>query len=60
VSRPDLFAHYDQVEAIHERGVVLSVARDELSEPEPRPRRRRRGQSLEPGWEARLPRAWDW
>jgi hypothetical protein len=55
-----LYARHDQIDRIHERGVVLSVGRDELTEPEPQPRRRRRRRSLEPGWEARLRRAWDW
>jgi hypothetical protein len=55
-----LFAHYDQIGEIHERGVLLSVGRDELSEPEENPRRRTGRGSLEPGWQARLRRAWDW
>jgi hypothetical protein len=40
--------------------VVLSVARDELAAPEKRPRRQASASPLEPGWEARLRRAWDW
>ncbi len=55
-----LFARHDQIAGIHERGVVLSVARDELAEPEKRPRRQASASPLEPGWEARLRRAWDW
>jgi hypothetical protein len=54
-----LFAQHDQIWEIRERAVRLSVGRDELDEPEEHPRRRDRS-SLEPGWEARLRRAWDW
>jgi hypothetical protein len=50
-------ADHDQIAAIRERGVVLTAARAELRPPGgPRPRRR---ETLEPGWQARLRRAWD-
>jgi uncharacterized protein YrrD len=55
-----VFADHGQIAEIHERGVLLSVERDELSEPEESPRRRQGRRTLEPGWEARLRRAWDW
>jgi PRC-barrel domain protein len=50
-----LFADLDQIAELRERGVVLSVGRDELHEPDDRKR--------DPGstpLEARLRRAWDW
>jgi hypothetical protein len=57
-----LYADADQIAAIHERGVVLAVPREELHDPAPRarPRPRPRGDGPERGMEARLRRAWDW
>jgi hypothetical protein len=55
-----LVAEHDQIAAIHERGVVLSVGRDELREPDERGRRRPDGSAHEPKWQAHLRRAWDW
>jgi hypothetical protein len=53
-----LLATHDQIAELHERGVVLGVHRSELREP---PRRRRPKRATpEPGWQARLRRAWDW
>jgi hypothetical protein len=54
-----VLAEHHQIAELHERGVVLAVDRSELREP-PRRRRRKRGGTPEPGWQARLRRAWDW
>jgi hypothetical protein len=53
-----LFADADQIAELHERGVVLSVGRDELHEPSEK--RRDEGQAVESPLERRLRRAWDW
>jgi hypothetical protein len=53
------FADVEQIAAMHERGVVLSVGRDELYEP-PGRRRPDDDDSPESPLEARLRRAWDW
>jgi hypothetical protein len=56
-----LFADADQIAAIHERGVLLSVDRDELHEPSDRPESRDTDdESVESPLQARLRRAWDW
>src|SRR4051812_48915862 len=52
-----LFADVDQIAELRERGVVLSVGRDELHEPRGKPDRG--GKPLENPIEARLRRAWD-
>lgn len=54
-----LYADAEQVAQIHERGVLLSVTRDELHDParESRPRDPDRPESP---LEARLRHAWDW
>jgi hypothetical protein len=54
-----LVAEHDQIAAIHERGVVLSVGRNELREPDNRSRPRPRS-AHEPRWQAQLRHAWDW
>jgi uncharacterized protein YrrD len=58
-----LFADVEQVAELHERGVLLSVARADLHEPgeETRTRTRAAGgdESLESRLQARLRRAWD-
>jgi uncharacterized protein YrrD len=52
------FADVDQIAELHERGVLLSVGRDELREPsDSRPET---GETLEGPVERRLRRAWDW
>jgi hypothetical protein len=53
-----LFADADQVAELHERGVVLSVGRDELHEPSEK--HGDEDESLEGPLERRLRRAWDW
>jgi hypothetical protein len=53
-----LIADHDQIAAIREGGVVLSVGRDALHSPGP-PRRDRGGTAREPRWQAALRRAWD-
>jgi hypothetical protein len=53
-----LYADADQIAEIRERGVVLSVTKQELHAPE-RSRRGRAGVG-ESSLEARLRRAWDW
>jgi hypothetical protein len=54
-----LFADADDVAELRERGVLLSVGRDALSEPiDERPVRHTRDGST--GGTARLRRAWDW
>jgi hypothetical protein len=54
-----LYADADQIAEIRERGVVLSVTKQELHAPERRSRRGRAGVG-ESSLEARLRRAWDW
>jgi hypothetical protein len=57
------YADADQIAAIHQRGVLLSVGREALHEPrEPRPRRAASDGSVpvETPLEARLRRVWDW
>jgi hypothetical protein len=54
-----LCADVDQIAEIHERGVVLSVTKQELHAPEEGSRRGRPGVGESP-LEARLRRAWDW
>jgi hypothetical protein len=51
-----LYASADQLAEIREHGVLLSVGRDELRDPDPR----RRDEGERPAVEARLRRAWDW
>jgi hypothetical protein len=58
-----LYADADQVAALHERGVVLSVDAGQLHEPtERRPARAAGGDDApaESPLQARLRRAWDW
>ena len=56
-----LFADADQIAELHERGVLLSVERDELHEPgEDSASKKRDHDRLEHPLEARLRRAWDW
>ncbi|HEY0449171.1 PRC-barrel domain containing protein [Actinophytocola sp.] len=60
-----LFADADQIAALHERGVLLAVPREELHDPDPaRPRPEREDEPeeepVESPLEARLRRAWDW
>lgn len=57
-----LFADADQIAELHERGVVLSVERDDLHDPR---KNRRSGQHppddrVEHSLQARLRRAWEW
>jgi hypothetical protein len=54
-----VYARADQIVEIRERGVLLSVPAEELSEVV-RTRRRRRNYTLSNPLEARLRRAWDW
>ena len=55
-----VFAYHDQIAEVHERGVLLSVSRDELHELDGRrTRANRSGETLEPKLEAILRRAWD-
>ncbi|MBX5442935.1 MAG: PRC-barrel domain-containing protein [Solirubrobacteraceae bacterium] len=56
------FADADQIEALHERGVVLRVGRDDLHEPSANPPavRATPDDVDEPGLAERLRRAWDW
>jgi hypothetical protein len=51
-----LYADAGQIAETRERGVVLSVPREELHDPA----NRRRRDDAENGLEARLRRAWDW
>jgi hypothetical protein len=53
-----LIADHDQIAAIRERGVALSVGREELHAPGPR-RHDRGAAAPEPRWHAALRRAWD-
>ena len=56
-----LFASYDQIAELRERGVRLAVGRAELYELDASAGRRRRGdRSTEPRVEALLRKAWDW
>ncbi len=58
-----LVAAPEQIEEMYERGVKLSVTREELHEPSADPGRRRREQGrppLEARLERALRRAWDW
>jgi len=55
-----LFADVDQIAELRERGVVLSVDRDQLHEPSERPDRRHAPDTVQRPLEARLRRAWDW
>jgi uncharacterized protein YrrD len=56
------FADAEQIEELHERGVVLKVTRDELHEPTPSPAAlRAEPEDIdESELTARLRRAWDW
>jgi uncharacterized protein YrrD len=56
-----VYAHHDQIAEVHERGVVLSVPRQELHELDrERARRAHSDDTAEPPLEAILRRAWDW
>ena len=57
-----LFADVEQIAELHERGVLLTVERDELHEPpdEANAKKRDSADSVENPVEARLRRAWDW
>jgi uncharacterized protein YrrD len=57
-----LVADVDQIAALHERGVLLSVERDDLHEPpdESAQRKRDKDEQVESPLEERLRRAWDW
>jgi hypothetical protein len=57
-----LYAEADQIAEIHERGIILSVGRQELHAPDAPEQETRRGQAGagESRLEARLRRAWDW
>lgn len=57
-----LFADVDQIAELHERGVRLSVDRDELHEPSPAPGTlsAHADDTVESELEARLRKAWDW
>ena len=56
-----LFADVDQIAELHERGVLLSVGRDDLHEPPDESKRKRHDREDKPEspLEARLRRAWD-
>jgi hypothetical protein len=54
-----LYADPDQIAEIHERGVVLSVGRDQLHDPRAE-LAARRGKGPEGALEAMVRRAWDW
>jgi sporulation protein YlmC with PRC-barrel domain len=53
-----LYAHHDQIAALHERGVLLAVDREALRDL-PRPGRRAHGEALENPLQAALRKAWD-
>jgi hypothetical protein len=53
----DLYADVEQIAALHERGVVLSVEREALYGP---PGRSPRGDRAANALEARVRRAWEW
>jgi hypothetical protein len=57
-----LFADADQIAALHERGVLLAVHRDQLHDPDPKSPRRSEPDrdQLENPLQAALRRAWDW
>jgi hypothetical protein len=56
-----VYAHHDQIADVRERGVLLSVGRDELHELRDRGTRRTRSpRPPEHPLEAILRRAWDW
>jgi hypothetical protein len=57
-----LFADVDQIDELHEGGLVLSVGRDDLHEPPDESARKRTDgdDRVESPLEARLRRAWDW
>jgi hypothetical protein len=56
-----LFADADQISELHERGVVLSVARDDLHEPREEPKQTGgHDKPINEVLEAGLRRAWDW
>jgi uncharacterized protein YrrD len=56
-----LFADADQISELHERGVLLSVTRDDLHEPRDEPARAAGDAGPVDGvLQARLRRAWDW
>jgi hypothetical protein len=58
-----LFADADQIAALHERGVLLSVHRDELHDPSQKSTRQPNPDNptpVESPLQARLRRAWDW
>ncbi len=56
-----LFADADQIAALHERGVLLSVDRDELHDPSQKSiSQTNLGNPVESPLQARLRRAWGW
>lgn len=56
-----LYAGHEQIAELRERGVLLSVERNELHELSERSARTRGSdKTVEPPLEARLRRAWDW
>jgi uncharacterized protein YrrD len=57
-----LFADADQIAGLHEHGVLLTVGRDELHDPEEQHTRRAEAadEPVESPLEAGLRRAWDW
>ena len=56
-----LFADVEQIAELHERGVLLTVERDDLHEPpEKTAARKREDAGVQSPLEARLRRAWDW
>ncbi|MDQ3763639.1 MAG: PRC-barrel domain-containing protein [Actinomycetota bacterium] len=56
-----LFANRDQIGALHERGVLLSVDRDELHDPSQKSTRQTDPDNpVESPLQARLRHAWDW
>jgi hypothetical protein len=56
-----LFADADQIAALHERGVLLSVDRDELHDPSQKAARQTNPSNpVDSPLQARLRRAWDW
>jgi uncharacterized protein YrrD len=56
-----LFADRDQIAALHERGVLLSVEREKLHDPRQKSTRQtNRDDPVESPLQARLRHAWDW
>jgi uncharacterized protein YrrD len=56
-----VFASYDQIRELHERGVLLAVGPGELHElDEESARRRAAGEAPESPLQAALRKAWDW